>query len=292
LIDDGTSPIRGFARRYRVNVTAYKTHGLGSDRVAGAAAKPWLAKLVTRLGSDKYYAPASDLIKTPVLEQAERAPIAVWLSLDGTIEKAKLLSGGYKINVDKGILDVESKPAVLSDTDRAKTKDISISSWGNVGIWLTVATVLEEFEIASSPENTVYLPEPVAEIIRRNDLVPERRQNSYLPKLTGTNSHAIDTISETSEEKYVDVTARINDTLSAIFDSSPEVECPISATLPFFPIWAIGDRVRIQGRNSGATGREVITKIQYGVYEQFETRIEATNIMISVDPEKFVGRHQ
>jgi hypothetical protein len=288
-----TSPVPGYAKRYRVDVTKYADNGLGPNRLAGSRPKVWRKQLVTRLAlgeTDMHYATAAEVAATPSLEAAESAEIPVWISVDGTVGGMKLLAGGYRIDVENSTLDIHEKLEVFADGDRTKKTELNGINWTVAGIWMTVATVLDGAEIAASADAALYLAEPVVEAVKRSDLVPERRYHSVLPKLTGDDPHAYDSFAVGAEEKYVDITARLNDALAAMADSSPEVESPITATLPLFPVWQLGDRVEIQGRPHGASGREVITRIAYSVYEDFTTQIEATNVMVAVEAEKFVGK--
>lgn len=291
----GSSPIAGYAHRFGVDVTKYADNSLGASREAGSRPKVWKKKLSTRLvttESGQHYATAAEILANPTLEANEAVEIPLWISADGTVGNMKRMSGGYRIDTEHNLIDIQEKPEVLADGDRNKKVELKDIDWANVGLWVTVATVLESSEIVGNDDGDYYLPEPMTEVVKRTDLVPERRHFVALPTLTGDNPHAYDSIAVSAEEKYVDVTARLTDALSALSDSSPEIESPITATLPMFPVWQIGDRVAIQGRPSGATGREVITKITYNVYEEFSTVIEATNVMVAVDPEKFVGKQR
>jgi len=132
----------------------------------------------------------------------------------------------------------------------------------------------------------------MTQMIPKPDLVPERRQYVYLPDLASSDAHAISSPSTGgTEEKYVSVTARLFDVAIAALRRSPAIETPIDILLELFPLWNVGDRLVLVGRNLGQTGDEVITEIEYGIHHQYETRVKASNLMASVDPEKFV-RHR
>lgn len=276
--------------RYDVDVEAYAAHELGADRTAGAAPKPWLPHLLTRRKSDSQaYITAAEIAATPALRHAEQIgePI-VWLATDGVAANARRVTGGMRIDLDHGTVDFKAEVELLDDTEDASAKE-EISDWATVDIWLTVATVLETPESVETSAGNQYLHEPAYFIIAKSDLVPERRQDVWLPDLAAGNND-VTTASAGSEEEYVSVTDQLQDAIDSAIASTPAVETQMDADMPFAPVYRIGERIEVLGRESNATGDEVVVESSFQIYEKFESRIRATNVVgaEALDPEQFV----
>lgn len=281
-----------YAARFTVDVSKYEANNLGKNLSSGAQPKAWLTDLVTREKSDgSGYHTAAEITANEALLKNKRADVAIWISLDGTEANAKLCVGKYKIDVKHALIDFEARPEIMDDKGKGRHQ-VDVTDWSTIGIWMTVATVLETPEIVVSAEDA-FLPDSQYELINKTDLVPERRQNSWLPDLSVTdNPNAISKLATSAEEKYVDVTARLTEVIDSSLAQSPEVESPIDIVLPFYPVWQVGDKVTIAGRDSGANGNEVITAITFNVHHDYETRIQASNVMKSIDPEKFIQKRK
>ena len=283
-----------YVTRFEVDVSKYEDNGLGKNLSAGSTAKPWLSNLCTRINTaGDWGLTAYELQTTPALLKNKPFDLTLWISEDATVDAPvwKICTGGFRVDTKYGKVDIESKIEVRRDKGDG-TRELEIKDWTKAGIAMTVATVLELQEVVESTP-AAYLAEPVTEIIEKSDLVPERRQNIWLPNLSSTDPHMIlKLISEdgTTEEKYVDVTARLTEAVTSAIARTPKVETPIDLTMDFFPIWQIGDRITIQGRNTGATGDEVIIALAFNVHEAFVTKIQASNVMKAVDPDKFIAR--
>jgi hypothetical protein len=278
-----------YAARFEVDVSKYEDNNLGKNLSTGSQPKPWLSDLVTRLNATADgYVTAAQISSTPALTKNQRVDIPVWISTDGTEGNAKLCSGKFRFDVKHGLIDFEARVEIM--TEKGKTREmISVTDWSAVGIWITVATVLENQQVVESTGET-YLPETMYELILKPDLVPERRQNTWLPDLSTELPHQITKLSTSAEEKYIDIEDRLTEAATSAQAQSPKVETPITLLLEFFPVWAVGDRISVAGRSTGATGDEVITSISFDVTHSYETRIQASNVMKSVDPEKFVHK--
>jgi hypothetical protein len=272
-----------FVARFGVDVTQYALNGLGRSRLAGAKPKPWLTRLVTRMKTDgSAYLTAAEMAASTTNRDNERAELQLWIATDGQLDNAKLALGGFDVDVENCFIDFESEVEVAKadSTSRDTLRNIN---WANVGLWLTVATVMDEVAYAQSDESSSYLPDDVYEVIDKPDLVMEVRENSMLPDLaTTTNNNARVTIAA-EEENYVDVTDELEDLLDSVADTSPEVESGLDIELPFFPDVEIGDRITMAGRNVGATGNEVVTEINYEIDRQYVTRVRATNVIAGID---------
>ena len=280
--------------RFQADVTKYNAWNLGSNLSAGSPPKPWSGQLVTRLKADgSGYVTKAEMTADPLLANNKRAAISVWVSADGTDGNLKLVTGGYRIDTDKATIDFKTTLEIASATPGGTAETLEVSSWSTAKVLLAVATVLELPEDYTTTASTgAYLVSPMTQMISKPDLVPERRQNLYLPDLSSSDAHAISSPSTGGiEEKYVSVTTRLFDAAMGALRRSPSIETPIDILLELFPLWNVGDRLVLVGRNLGQTGDEVITEIEYGIHHQYETRVKASNLMASVDPEKFV-RHR
>lgn len=279
-----------YAARFEVDVTQYAANHLGRNlKESAPLPKPWLSELLTRLneaGTD--YISAGDIVSDPGLLKNKRVKIPIWIATDGTAAHAKLCVGKYRIDVKHGYIDFEAAPEIMADQGTNR-QPLQVTDWTAVGIWMTVATVLEMPEIKEST-GTGYLPCKMYDMIVRPDLVPERRQKSWLPDLTDSSAHKIVEKAASAEEKYVDVGSIMTEIAASALAQTPSLETPIDLTLPFFPIWQVGDRIQITGRSTGASGNEVIIGITYSVHENFQTKVQASNVMKAVDPEKFVRK--
>jgi hypothetical protein len=275
-----------YAARFATVVTAYSTVGLGANLTAGSNPKPWRKTLCTRLSAaGSGYVTAAEIAATPALAQNLPVEIPMWIALDGVWANRKLCVGGYKIDCDRGQVDFKASLDVMGSAGARET--VAVTDWSTFGVWITVATVLTLPEIISTAAESSYLPDPMTEIVTRDDLMPESRYKTTLPKLDGTVSEVV-TPAEDDEEKYVDIGARLQETLDSASAMMPAIESPIEATFEFFPIWYLGDRVQISGRTVGCTGSEVIISITYGCHNDYTTRIRATAVMAAVDPDQFI----
>lgn len=287
VFDDGK-----YVVRYEVDRTKYSANGLGENMLATAMPKPWAKQLVTRLkpdGSD--YLTAAIIAATPdMLIKAQ--PIGqpfVWLAEDGVLANAKLVTGGMKIDHEKCTIDFRDMVDLMDDDGDTSTQTW-ITDWSTVGIWVTVATILEMPQYYESTD-AGYLPSLFYAVIQKNDLIPERRQLSMMPDLASDNNNAVVTLGGDAEDEelYVDVDARLQDAVALAISSTPAIETPVNLTFDFIPTFNIGDWVQIQGRKTGASGNEVVTEISYNIYERYSMSVKATNVVGSVNAEKFIG---
>lgn len=281
-----------YAARFAVDVTQYLTHSLGGNLSAGAPPKPWLTHLLTRRTSDASgYVTAAQIVATPALAgNATVAAPVLWLSGDGKEANARLCVGGVRIDCPNATIDLKDKVTLMldaADDDGKEEEEVTGINWSTVGLWLTVATVLETPQSVESDAGDTYLPAPFYQLISKPDLVPERRQDSWLPDPSG-NNNAITKLATSAEEQYVDVTSRLEEAVSASLAASPAIATPLTLLFPFVPTFDIGDRIRLRGRNVNLTGNEVVTRIVYNVHEAFECRVQATNVLACVDPDQFL----
>jgi len=280
-----------YAARWKVDVTKYAANNLGANLSSGSRPKPLLQNLLTRRNAaGTAYITAAEIAASPVLASAERLPkTIVWLSEDGTEGEARLCAGGVRIDYEAGLIDFEPNVSLMVDGED-KPEEVEISDWSTVGIWWTVVTVLELPESTETDEDSRYLPRSFYQIISKPDLVPEKREDVWLPDLSG-DKNDVTVLATEEEETYVDISSKLSDAVAAALEASAELESPISAEFPFAPEdFEIGDMLDISGRNVKTTGREVITAIRYlfeeGVPDVLQ--IEATNITAGLDPEQFV----
>lgn len=279
-----------FYYRYKVDITKYEDNDLGANLTSGSKPKPWLKELVTRLNAGgSTYLTAPDLVSNPALKASQRiSKPPVWLSLGGTEEKARLVTGGCRIDTENGTIEFKQRVKLKDDTDET-TNEIEISSWATVGVWATLVTVLELPQYLETDTDNKYLPKSFMQVIQKSDLVPERRQDSWLPDLQGGNND-ISKLATSSEEKYVDIEAPLQDVIDSAIASTPSVETPVDFRFPFMPTLQIGDRLSPAGRDVNTTGNEVVTMISYTFKDGVPSYMQArsTNITTSVDPENFV----
>ncbi len=277
-----------YQAQYRVDVTQYEDNALGKNLSAGSKPKPWRPDLVTRMNSTASdYLTAEAVAANPALLKNKRVEIPIWVSSDGAAENARLITGGYRINCREGTVELK-EVLQIAVAAGAAAETLEIANWSTVALWVTVATVLETSESATS-SNAAYLDVPMYAVITKRDVVPERRYESILPDL-GSTPHAGEVFAADTAEKYVDVTDMLKDIADGAAAAAPEVESPITARMPFFPGWLVGDRVQIGGRDLGTSGDEVIVSVVYDVHHSYMTTIQATNIFAAIDPTKFVRR--
>lgn len=290
--------LKGYAARFSVDVTKYKAHNLGENLVAGSQPKKWKPNLLTRAiadGSGYLDKISIDANEALLSNEQINKPIC-WVSLDGTEENARLLTGGMAVNVDKGLVVFKPEVQLMPDPDPVdgsvsdEPERMAIADWSLVGIWLTVVTQLEMPDSVQSEDSSRYLPTHFHQVIRKPDLIPERREHVWLPDPLSTDNNAtiIAEDPEDEEEKYVDVEAKLQDVLDAALAQTPEVESPLEFDFPFFPLFNIGDKIVFTGRNMGVTGNEVVISIGYDVHESYQTRVKATNIVARVDWDEYV----
>jgi hypothetical protein len=274
--------------RFAVNRSQYAANGLGADRSAISTPKPWLTTLLTRMTSDMSgYVTAAEIASDPTLLRNPRAEIPVWISETGDLADAKFCLNGYRLDAKNCTIDFKTKCQVLA-TSGSDPDTIEIADFSLLGVWVNVATILEFPETYVTAVGSQYLTDHIHQLIQLTQLTPERRFNSWLPDLAGANN-SIATIATSSEEKYLDIGPELKQAGDSALEETAQIETPIEAKLPFFPIWELGDQVSIVGRNLGATGYEVIIDITYDVHEQFVTTIKATNVMKRVNQSKLVG---
>jgi len=279
--------------RFYVDVSMYEDNALGANLSAGSKSKPWLKQLLTRLDQDgSSYITAAQLLANPALSTSERVPKpVVWISPDGTIENARACVGGFRIDYDNAMLDFKANLELAvngQETPETVTYE-GASTWTDVGVWLTVVTVLETVDYKESAPGSVYLPAPRYEIIHKSDLQPERRENVKLPDLAGAKNDIVD-LADEGEEVYIDVADRLQDAIDSALEATPEVESPLKEDLPFIPEINIGDRLEVSGRNLRLSGKEVVTAIRYRFDEGVPdvVAVEATNITAAIESERFV----
>jgi len=281
-----------YAARYEVDVTKYSANNLGMDLSSGARPKPWLKHLVTRLNAaGSAYLSAADISGNAALAlQPGLQDPFVWVSLDGTEAAARLCTGGVRIDTENALLDFESKVELAVDSDD-DPEEVTIESadWTDIDVWLTVATVLRVPQYVETDAGNRYLPTAMFQTIEVGDVAPERREDSWLPDLAGSNN-AVSKIAPGSEETYVDIEQRLEDAIDAALDATPEIETPVRIRYPFMPRVDIGDRVSVKGRSVGLTGKEVVTEIRYRFVDgrPNEVAVSASNVMASMDPDQFV----
>jgi hypothetical protein len=270
-----------YSYRYITDVGAYEDHGLGKNRTAGSAPKPWHKTLLTRrtkegnayvtaaqITLDKYKA-AFDPLPEPFL----------WVSNTGLTADAKLVLGGYQINHDAAYLDVESVVDVAGETN-GKTTALTITP-ETVRFWLTVVTELEFPSSYRTEEASGYLPQRFNLLIEQRALVPEQRYRVTLPAL-GTDPNGVVFLAADSVERYVNVSTQLVEIAGNALRESSRVERSVELEFPFFPVVSIGERIRILGRSVPLDGTEVVVDVQYDVDRSYTTMVRATNIVAGV----------
>jgi len=278
--------------RWRVDRTKYEEHSLGYDLAAGCDPKPWLPHLVTRLAqAGDAYLTKADIDTDPGKANSPRLPKPlVWVSLDGTEAKARLCTGGIRIDTEHCTLDLKPQLDLMPDTgDTPEQIDITgINIVTTLGIWFTVCTVLEIPDSEESATGSQFLPRTFYQVIHKPDLVPERRQDVWLPDLAG-NNNAVSKVAVGASEKYIDISDKLEDAVEAAMAASPRIETPVVATFPFVPPFNIGDRLDIGGRNIRTTGNEVVIEISYQFHEAVPSavRVKASSVAVGIDPERF-----
>ena len=156
-----------------------------------------------------------------------------------------------------------------------------------MAVWLTVATVLESVESVASGRAPV-LPVPQVELIPKDTLIPEKRFRTLLPEVGGDPNDIVKLAEEI--EDYVSVNDKLQAAIDTAIAANGVVETPATFELPFMPDIDIGDHVTVEGRGLGLSGDEVVIGMRYqfdaGVPDRLE--VEATNLVGSIDPERFV----
>ena len=281
---------KSYAARFYVDVTKYADYNLGSSLSAGSTPKPWLAHLVTRISADgSAYVTAAQIAADDTLRGAQRIQKPfVWLATDGDKGNARLVDAGHRIDLDHGTIDFKATLDLMADTGD-DPEDVAITDWSTVGIWLTVATVLEIPESVETASGSQYLPVSFCQVISKSDLAPERRQLADLPDLAG-NNNAITTEADPDEEEYIDITTRLQDAINSAIAASPAVETPVTVELPFVPLFEIGDLLAVSGRAVGASGDEAISSISYKFTEGVPSMavVNATNVPAAIDPDNYL----
>lgn len=280
LVKDASFVSPDFIVRYSVNVLAYAANDLGCNLSAGARPKPWLPSLNTRLnaaGND--YLTAAQLAATPGLQVNERARIAIWVATDGNVNHAKLITRGAYVDHAKATISLPAKVGVFDATASDKTVALDISgSLATLAIWVTCATVLETFEQSVTAIANTYLPKPFTQLVRKDDIIPETRQDCSLPDLT-TGEMTVTVGIEDGLEKYLDIAAQLTEIRDSVALLAPKVANDLTIGFDFIPILFIGDLLEINGRDIGQSGQEVVTNVTYDVHAAYHTTVKATDVV-------------
>lgn len=265
-----------YATRFKVDVSQYQANGLGRNLSAGAKPKPWLSRLVTRMNdSATGYFTAAGMASVPArVETAERAEIPVWVSADQNTANAQLVTAGKMIDTENGMLYFKGQLTTIDPDNPDAKNQLIIEDWSAAGVWMTVATVLETFDKATSESSTEYLPKPFCTMTRKSELQQEVRELIWLPNPT-TGAH---TAFAPTEEIYVDIQPRLAEILAAQQALAPGIETQMDLQFDFIPIFNLGDLIALSGRDLGQTGNEVVTSVSYDVHEDYRTHVSATNI--------------
>jgi hypothetical protein len=242
------------------------------------------------------YLTAANLAADDTLRTNARVKIPVWLSRDGNEGNAKLLLGGYKIDHENACIYLKPMLDVKSTTGDQGKEQLALFTMEDgvqtrltgMALWMTVATVLETPLVYQTEVGSHYLPRTFHQVINLPNVVPELRENAWLPDLAGGN-HAISKLATSAQETYVDVAEELQAAVANASAATPSIASPIRVRFPFLPVCNIGDRLAISGRDVGATGDEVITHINYSLHGAYETAIEATNVTAQIQPDEFVG---
>lgn len=281
LVKHGNFKDKTFVARYGVDVTAYQAKGLGQNLSSGAKPKKWLSNLVTRMKEDgSAYLSASDIEADPKLRHAPavNGPI-VWFDFDAEIDNARLVTGGYRVDIENCLIDFE--PIIQLATTEKGDIAAEVEDWSAVGIWVTAATVIERVEYVQKTIPNPWFPLAHYLVLRKEDLVPEKRLNVYLPDLADTGDrNAVALYANGSElEAYVDVGDQLTELAENALAASDELERRCELRFPCFPLFTLGDLLVIQGRSLGLSGNEVVTEIEYNVSEAYETIVRACNVV-------------
>lgn len=278
-----------YAARFAVDVTAYNANNLGANLTAGSNPKPWLSHLCTRkTAAGDGYVTAAQIAAAPLLAKNEQLPEPfVWLSLDGDPDHARLVQGGKRIDVKHGFIDFEAG-VDLMNASGDDPEDVSVPDWDAVGVWLTIATVMERPKTSTSDAGSKYLPRARYQMIRKPDLVPELRRDVWLPDLAG-NNNAVTIAAQGAEETYVDISATLDAVVAAALAATSEIERPIELSFPFVPPFNLGDHVTISGRHLPLSGREVVIEVSYQFHEGVAsyTHVRCSNALAGVDTTRF-----
>lgn len=267
-----------WAARFVVDVTKYASHGLGQNLSAGARPKPWLPTLCTHVSS------GSAFTLTPTQSTAPAEPF-VWVSQDGEASNRRLLTSGYEIDLENGILYIEPTVETYDGSSTASV-DTSGWTWASVGIWLTIATRLETVIVATAGEDSPFLPDLRANRIEVSDLVPRLiLAGRELPNLSNYLA-----VTQAEDAVYTEnPTAVLQHIANAHLQAMRQKSCTIIARMPFFPVATPGAKLTLD-RDLGQTGSEVITRVVYEMHDSWVTEVEASNLAANVDPEVFLRR--
>jgi hypothetical protein len=273
--------------QYTIDVTKYAVNNLGPALSAGSRPKKLHRELVTRFNATHTaYLTAANIAANPALRHNDRIPKPfVWISEDGTEANARLCTGGFRLNTEHGTIEFKSKLDLWPD-DGDQEESVEIADWALVGVWLTVATVIGLPKTSETSVAEQYLPKTFTQLIRKDDLIPEQRGDVWLPKMGGTNNE-VDNASLTTED-YIDVQSQLDDMVDGAIQQTSQVESPLDLEFPFMPELDIGDHIQVNGRTFALSGDEVVTQIVYDIYEAYDVRVRATNVLAGVNPEKFM----
>ena len=279
---------KNFKKRFRVDVTKYEDNSLGRSYPDGSKPKRWLKDLVTRRKNTTEYLTAADIAANEALIDATKIAVPLWVSEDGTEANARLVIGGARIDLRNGTVELKEqldvKPSIVTTLVGKDTIDIKGKT---IGVWLTVATVLEERQFAVTLETSNFLPRQFCQLIVKRDLVPQKRENTFLPDLTSGNGNAIAKPAAT-EEDYVDITDKLEVARDNAQGANAQIETNLRADFELMPIYNIGDNIRLSGRDLDTPNDMVCTHVRYEPHPSGKTSIEVTNVNASIDPEDFI----
>ena len=253
--------------RYYTNVLAYQARGLGRNLSAGSPPKPWLQRLVTRQDpATGAYLTAAEIAADPALRNLPtlEQPF-VWIALDKDADPIlwRRVAGGYRIDFENATIDFRTEIEIYTADGETETITIGESTWPQVGVELTVATITGEPAIARTAAESLYLPQRRSVREDRSDLVPEKRFKSVLPDPNSPDPNAAFIWAHETEETYVDVSSQLSQALAAALAAESAPELRIRASFAFVPPFAIGERMSFSGRLDLGLSTVVIDAIDY-----------------------------
>lgn len=267
-----------YKARYEVDVTKYAAANLGQNLSAGAKPKAWLSHLCTRRNAaSNWYLTAAEMAATPANQDAPRIEIPVWVSKTNEAA-AQLVIDGIKIDLENRTLDLKDQLICNKAGSLTEKETLTITNWTTLLVWMTVATVTEVIDYKESPKASSFLPKQFWQVVRRPDLVTERRRNSWLPNLTtGGILKQVDT--QPDGDTYLDASEKLQKVLDGVVRLSPKKETELAFGFPLMPVFNIGDLLNVSGRQIGQNGDEVVVSIRYSVHDDYLTSITATNLI-------------
>ena len=201
------------------------------------------------------------------------------------MDNKQLVTDGIRIDEKNGAIEFKELVTVWEETGGTWFKvQKNLNGKTNLAVWVTVAVEDPLPEYAETDE-AIFTRRNVEVIESR--LEPLRRYNSWLPNLASSDRNAHSVIAAASEEKYRDITARLQALAAAAAASSPNIERPLSFFFPWLPLFRIGDRIALSGRTMPVSGNEVVIEITYNGDDQ-ECEVRASDVVGTVNPEQFV----